>query len=190
MTKLSLRVARVGDLVQLLSPSVGTFTSPRPEGSVLSGGQTAGVLHTLGRAYELVVPEDVSGVVRTPAPQLVHQPVGYGSVLYELGALAASATTGSAQQDSGATSAAPVFRSPSAGRFWHRTSPNDPPLIQVGGVIEVGKPIGVIEVMKTFAYVSYAAHSGLPARARVVRVLAADGAEVAEKTALFELEPA
>jgi len=60
--------------------------------------------------------------------------------------------------------------------------------VREGDEVEIGRAIGLIEVMKTFTLVHYQTRGGLPARARVVRVLAADGAEVAEKTALLELE--
>jgi acetyl-CoA carboxylase biotin carboxyl carrier protein len=83
-----------------------------------------------------------------------------------------------------------VFRSPSAGRFWHRASPAEPPLVGEGDELEPGRAIGLIEVMKTFTLVLYAPGGALPTRARVVRVLAADGAEVADGAPLLELEGA
>jgi hypothetical protein len=44
--------------------------------------------------------------------------------------------------------------------------------------------------MKTFTMVSYATRGGLPAKARIKRVLVEDGAEVSDRTPLFELESA
>jgi biotin carboxyl carrier protein len=187
--KLVLRVERDGDVVRLRSPAVGAFTRAARSGETLSAGQVVGVLITLGRARELVVPDDVAGIVQNAAPELVHAPVGFDTLLYELGALRASAAP-SPSSNAGAASGALVFRSPSAGRFWHRSAPGDPALASAGEVIETGKAVGVIEVMKTFTLVTYAAGPSLPPRARVVRVLAADGAEVAEKQPLFELAPA
>jgi biotin carboxyl carrier protein len=188
--RLELRAEREGDVVRLRSPGVGAFTCALPAGRVLVGGEVAGVLVSLGRAIDLVVPESVAGVVRNAAPEPVHAPVGYGTVLYELDLEARATVPGAAAAPASSASGALVFRSPSAGRFWHRTAPGEPSLASPGDVLEPGRALGVIEVMKTFTLVHYAASGALPARAKVVRVLAADGSEVAEKAPLVELEPA
>jgi biotin carboxyl carrier protein len=71
----------------------------------------------------------------------------------------------------------------------------------VGLLLAPGQAVGLIEVMKTFAQVQYrpdvtgvAGATGkgrpLPERARIVRLIAADGAEVARGAPLFEVEPA
>src|SRR5688500_4989408 len=86
---LELHVRREGQRVRLLAPEVGLFTCALAEGTLLSAGARAGVLITLGRARELVVPAGVSGAVSSRAPERVHAPVGYGDVLYELAPLAA-----------------------------------------------------------------------------------------------------
>jgi biotin carboxyl carrier protein len=193
MAQLELRAEREGDVVRLRSPGVGSFTCAASPGRVLVGGEVAGVLVTLGHAFELVVPEGVAGVVRNAAPEPVHAPVGYGAVLYELDVEARAAVPSAASVATSPESTARgvlAFRSPSAGRFWHRTAPGEPPLASAGDVLEPGRAIGVIEVMKTFTLVQYAATGSLPARAKVVRVLAADGSEVADKAPLLEIEPA
>lgn len=185
--RLDLRVERDGDRVRLSSPSVGTLTCAAPTGRALVAGDVAGVLTTLGREFELCVPEGVAGIVENTPPEAVHAPVGFGTVLYVLGALHAGRATNPADAKTSAEGSL-TFRSPSAGRFWHRSAPNEPALVREGDEVEIGRAIGLIEVMKTFTLVHYQTRGGLPARARIVRVLAADGAEVAEKTALFELE--
>ena len=58
----------------------------------------------------------------------------------------------------------------------------------MGAVVEAGQPIGLIEVMKTFAHVRYGGE-GLPARARIVRVLVEDGAEIGAGDPLYEVAP-
>jgi len=112
--------------------------------------------------------------------------------LYELGAVDSRLATRAKAPSTDATTAsgALVFRAPQTGRFWLRTAPAEPALVAVGQVIEPGAALGLIEVMKTFTILQYAATAQLPARARVVRILARDGAEVAERDALIELEPA
>jgi biotin carboxyl carrier protein len=186
---LYLRARTQGEHVLLECPSVGLFTNAARDGMALVAGARAGTLLTLGRAYELRVPDDVAGLVDGDLHERVQSPVGYGSVLYRLRPLAGATESASKNAAGSASSGAPLFRSPSAGRFWHRAAPGEPALASVGDVLEPGRAIGLVEVMKTFTLVHYQPSGGLPPRARVLRVLVADGAEVAEKTPLLELAP-
>ena len=83
------------------------------------------------------------------------------------------------------------MRSPHAGRFWHRPIPDGAAAFcrAVGSELEAGHTVGLIEVMKTFTHLRYGATGELPERAKVVRFVAEDGAEVAEGEALIEIEP-
>lgn len=186
--KLQLAVELDGERVKLVCPSVGTFSRAIGEGRALVAGECAGVLTTLGASYELVVPDGVAGMVVSARPERVLQPVDFGAVLYELAPLVAGAATVANAAASGESSGALVFRSPSAGRFWQRSAPTEPPLVSEGDLVETGKAVGLIEVMKTFTLVSYSSAGGLPPRAKVLRLLVADGAEVSDRTPLFELE--
>jgi biotin carboxyl carrier protein len=188
---LELLVERGPGALKLLAPDVGYYTGAVDAGRLLAPGDCAGWLLQLGRAHRLIVPSGVTGRVRSRRPERVHHPVGYGDVLVELAPLAAddardSDDTQDAQVEA---SGALVFASPTAGRFWHRPAPGEPPLVAPGALIEEGAAIGLIEVMKTFAQVPYRPGPGLPRRARVVRVRVADGAEVEQGQALIELEP-
>lgn len=189
--RMELRARADEGRLRLLSPGVGLFTCAAPAGRVLTAGEVAGRLIVLGRAVALVVPAGVAGVVRSAAPERVHEPVGWDSVLYELEGLdAAGALAAGPAADEDASAAGPVLRAPHTGRFWHRPSPGDPPLVEAGAEIAEGDAVGLIEVMKTFARVPYRAAGGLPPRARVVRMLAGDGEDVAEGAPLLEVEPA
>ncbi len=191
MTKLTLLVECDGDLVRLTSPGVGLLTCVEQPGRALIEGQSAGTLLVLGCAYELIVPEGVAGVITSSRPEQVHAAVAFGTTLYELAPLHSSAATRVVDAAQSRSSGSALhFAAPQTGRFWHRTAPGEPALAGVGSVLESGTALGVIEVMKTFTLVSYGASASLPPRARVVRVLAADGAEVAERAPLFEIEPA
>jgi acetyl-CoA carboxylase biotin carboxyl carrier protein len=177
--------------VRLLSPGVGLFTGAAHPGHVLTEREHAGWLVTLERAVSLRVPEGVSGVVSSPSPERIRAPVGWGDVLYELEPLERAGTVASkhttkARDPGGAL----VLRSPQTGRFYHRPSPAEPALVSEGALLRAGAPVGLIEVMKTFTHVTYRAEGGLPASARVVRVLAADGADVEEGEPLIEVAPA
>ena len=43
---------------------------------------------------------------------------------------------------------------PLPGTFYHRESPAAPPVVSIGQSIEVGAPIGLIEVMKMFNHIT------------------------------------
>ena len=200
--ELELLVGSRGEVVTLLSPGVGLFTAARTAGDLLAPGASAGVLLVLGKAFELVVPRGVEGRVRDSAPSRSRQPVGWGDPLYEIESVAAGA--GPAQRsgpvtvraetparDGAATGGAAgtwLVRSPQSGRFYLRPGPGDDAFAPPGATVEAGQPLGLIEVMKTFAHVRYPAE-GLPARGRVVRALVEDGAEIATGDPLFEVAP-
>jgi biotin carboxyl carrier protein len=200
--KLELLTARDGERVRLSSPDVGWFTEARGTGSMLASGERAGVLIALGRSIELVVPEEVSGVVTSPMPERVHWPVGYGDVLYELAPIEASGARSADRagidrrsvRDSSSESQgskrddALVLRSPQSGRFYQRPAPGEPQFVVAGGEIAEGTPVGLIEVMKTFTHVVYRASSSLPPRARLKRFIAGDGADVRQGDVLIEIE--
>ena len=159
---------------------------------MLVPGETAGWLLQLGRARAA----DRAGrrhrrACARAGPSACTRPVGYGDLLVELapletaGAELAHDVAEKAAEEAGSL----VLRSPTAGRFWHRSAPSDPPLVEPGATLEEGTAVGLVEVMKTFAQVLYRSGSGLPRRARVVRLVAADGADVDEGDALLEVEP-
>jgi acetyl-CoA carboxylase biotin carboxyl carrier protein len=181
-------VRRDGERQFLLSPSVGTYTHGPATGRVLQAGESIGALIVLGQARALVVPPGVHGRVVSRAFERVLQPVAHGDVLLELAALsdlesaAATPAAGSSEH-----AAQLVFRAPSAGRFWLRPSPSEAHFVQTGSEIGAGSALGLIEVMKTFTRVVYRPMAGLPERARIAKLLVADGAEVADGDPLFEL---
>ncbi|MFN0244650.1 MAG: biotin/lipoyl-containing protein [Planctomycetota bacterium] len=186
-----------GDALRLLSPEVGTFSGGLAHGHVLAPGQEAGRLEQLGRSIALVVPDEVTGRVQSKPFERVHQPVGYRDVLYELAPILAPhlATGTKPASDSRsavekARSGGLVLRAAQSGRFYQRPAPGESAFVATGATIEDGQPIGMIEVMKTFTHVVYRATAGLPARAKVLRVVAADGAEVRAGDVLLELESA
>lgn len=202
MDTLELLVERSGDRVRLRAPEVGLFAGALPAGSVLTPGQIAGTIETLGRARPLVVPEDVGGRIVSDPPALTRSPVGYGEVVYELETITAgsgvvgdsraptSAASSKSAPKNSADARALVLPSPQAGRFYHRPAPGDAPFVAVGAIVEDGETVGMIEVMKTFSHVPYRAGGLLPRRARVLRAIAADGADVKRGDPLLEVEPA
>lgn len=177
------------DGVRLLAPDAGLFTCALPRGTALASGARAGVLQRLGRSEDLLVPAGVIGVVVNDRPDRVHDPVGHGQVLYELAPLDGEAATALKEQDDDAQGGL-VLRASSSGRFYHRPAPDEPVFVNPGDLLEEGTVVGLIEVMKTFAHVVYSPQGGLPARARLMRFLVSDGADVAAGDGLLELEDA
>ena len=183
---LDLILERDGDATRLLSPGVGLFTCAVPPGGLLGPGQDAGVLLVLGRPLQLRVPAGVAGRVTSPLPQRVQSPVDYRATLYELEPV--ESALDAAQDAEAAFDGGLVLRAPQAGRFYHRPGPDEPAFVSSGDEVSEGDAVGLIEVMKTFAHVTYASTGGLPARAKVKRYLKDDGAEVSEGEPLLEFE--
>ncbi|HEX6883428.1 MAG TPA: hypothetical protein VF530_08605 [Planctomycetota bacterium] len=187
---LVLLLDRAGERLLLRSPEVGLFTQALPPGTPLVAGARAGLLHSLGRRLELRVPEGVRGTVASERPEAVLAPVGYGTVLYELVPLAAGEGARVPAADPAAGTEGLIFPAPYSGRFWHRPAPGDPAFVREGELLEEGKTLGLIEVMKTFTHLVYRPGGQLPARARLVRFLVPDGGEARDGGALLALEPA
>ena len=188
ISPLEFDLRREGERVLLLAPDVGRVTCLQPKGAVLVPGQSAGVLLRLGRSIQLCIPPSISGKVIDDPALAMRLPVSCGDVIYELSPI--TAETGSAAEQGRDDSTEGAVLSPQSGRYYCKPSPTDPDFISVGDVIEEGSPIGLIEVMKTFAQVPYSPGSHLPPRARVVEILVTDGADVDRSTALIRVEPA
>ena len=76
-----------------------------------------------------------------------------------------------------------ALESPMVGVFYRSPAPEDPPFINVGDIIRVGQPIGLIEAMKVY--------SEVPAEAagRVVELPVANGKLVQQGQPLVYIEP-
>ncbi|MBL8860540.1 MAG: hypothetical protein JNK02_00885 [Planctomycetes bacterium] len=187
---LELLVERDGARVRLCSPEVGVLCASFERGALLAPGAVVGALATLGVRRALVVPAGVEGRVASEPPERRHHPLGYRELVLELEELrgAAAAPAASAAGTPLAAQERLIVRATSSGRFWHRSAPGEPPLAAVGTLVRDGSAVGLLEVMKTFGPVTYRATGGLPATARVVQVLAADGADVRRGDALLCVE--
>lgn len=186
---LDLRLSEEEGILILRAPDVGYFTAPLTRGAVVAPGMQAGALQRLEGAAALRIPEGVRGAVISDPSERVLAPVGYGDVLYRVD----PAGAGEAMQDEGEADdvgAGLVLFSEQSGRVWHRPGPGEDPFCAPGDVLEEGAAVCLIEVMKTFSTVPYRATRGLPARARVVRWLAADGGDVQKGDPILGLEPA
>ena len=187
---IDLRVTEEEDgLLVLRAPDVGYFTAPLGRGAVVAPGMAAGALQRLEGTVQLTIPPGVRGAVVTDPPERVLSPAGFGEALYRVAPAGAgeAASTSDAPEDAGAGL---VLLSEQSGRVWHRPGPGEDPFCAPGSVLEDGAAVCLVEVMKTFSTLPYRPIKGLPARARVVRWIAADGADVQKGDPILELEPA
>ncbi len=183
--------------VVLASPGVGTWEGAPAPGTVVVPGGCVGRLSRPGLRVDLVAPAGVSGVVDGPAPERARVAVGWGEPLVRLRPLG-DGSVGLLGEDAAAAAdhlaaGHGLVRAPQAGRFYQRSSPDRPRFVEPGAPLEPGQVLGLVEVMKTFFQVRYgdrATGHGLPERARAVRWLVADGAEVEPGAPLLEVEAA
>jgi acetyl-CoA carboxylase biotin carboxyl carrier protein len=181
-----------GGEILLASPAVGLWRDAPPPGSLVTPGMVLGQLEILGVLHRVRAPDDAVGVVmERPGPRLARQPVAYDDVLVRLDPSASPAAVGRQEAASAAGPDAQglQFRSPLSGRFYARPAPGQPPFVQPGAVIEAGRTVALLEVMKTFNRIAYGGE-GLPARARVLAVVPADESDVDEGDVLLRVEPA
>jgi len=185
------------ECVHLGSPDVGLFTGALEEGTWIRAGQALGHLTRLGRSIALTLPTGFAGpghsraqIVGAPSERVL-TPVGFRTPLYELAIGQASAMDETTAPLATAHAAAPsnVVSAPQSGRFYHRPGPDSPPFLSPGAELKEGTALGLIEVMKTFAHVSYHPARGLPELARMTAWIAQDGSEVLEGDPLLEFEP-
>ncbi|MEJ7602923.1 MAG: biotin/lipoyl-containing protein [Kofleriaceae bacterium] len=172
----TLRIA--GEQVELTAPSPGRFRIAVRVGDVIHGDSLLGSLEVLGHAVALHAPPQAQGVVVSVRdPSLARPPVDHGAVLVTLDP---RVTAGAAPIAAVATPHAVdglVFRAPTSGRYYGRSSPDKPPFVAAGDELAQGTTICLLEVMKTFHRVTYGG-PGVPERAKIRELLVADGADV------------
>lgn len=176
-----------GGMIELRAPQPGQFVPAIAAGDLVSPGGVIGELVVLGRASAVVVPHATAAGIAVRVASAPHA-VGYGEAL--------AAIDPSLQHAAGvpgeAAVAAPtieglVFRAPTSGRFYGRSTPDKPPFVVEGAQLVQGATICLLEVMKTFHRVTYGG-TGLPETARIRKLLVADGADVNAGDPLLALE--
>jgi acetyl-CoA carboxylase biotin carboxyl carrier protein len=189
-----LHVAPSGDeaALWLSSPAVGLWREAPAAGSLVTPGTSLGELEILGVLHRLRAPEGAVGVVmERPGPRLARQPVAYGDLLVGLDPQANATVAGrsAAAGEARAAAQGSVFCSPLSGRFYARPAPGQPAFVKAGDVIETGRTVALLEVMKTFNRIAYGGE-GLPSPARVLEVVPMDEADVDEGDVLLRVESA
>jgi len=169
----------------LRAPKLGLWSDHPQNGALVEPGSAAGTLTQLGRRFLLVVPDGVSGRVAIEGRPQDALPVDYGEVLFRVTATGSrKAGAGSGEpKASRATKGALEIVSPTDGVFYRSAALGAKPYVVVGERVATGRPVGLIEVMKTFNPIAYGG-AGFPDEAEVVEVRAADGQEVRAGQAL------
>jgi acetyl-CoA carboxylase biotin carboxyl carrier protein len=75
-----------------------------------------------------------------------------------------------------------TIKSPITGIFYQSPSPSSPAFVNVGDVVEIGKPLCIIEAMKVMNEIKAAA------KAKIVKIVAENGKPVNSGQDLFEIE--
>lgn len=176
--------------VVLTAPAVGLWRNAPAAGSVLGPGESLGELEVLGVLHRLESPAGARGQVQAhpERPALARRPVSFGEALLVLDpefAASAGDTVDTSTEAGAATGL--VFRSPSSGRFYSRPAPDKPEFVKVGDEISNGQTVALLEVMKTFNRIQYGG-PGLPARAKVLRIVPADQDDLSAGDPVLELE--
>ncbi len=172
--------ARPGDrdTSELLAPSVGVFAPAVAKGDLVSAGQVVGTIDVLGVLRDLTAPDGVAGrVTNCAGGGRLRAPVEYGDALLTI----STASMGHVAEASPAVSAdkrgALSFVAPMSGRFYSRPSPNEPPFVAAGDIVQRGQTIGLLEVMKTFNRLVYQGDA-LPEQAKVEKLVPGEGDDV------------
>jgi acetyl-CoA carboxylase biotin carboxyl carrier protein len=183
-------------LLALRCPAVGLWRGAPEPGAVIYPGALLGELEILGVVHRLRAPDAVAGaVVRVGGQHRGREPLGHGDLLVAIDPSASVAAAAGASASAAGSAAATdagglVFRAPTSGRFYGRPTPDKPAFVAVGDIVEPGRTLCLLEVMKTFNRVTYAAAGGLPARARVTAIVPKEEEDLAAGAPILRLEPA
>ena len=175
------------DTRELLAPTVGVFTAGAREGELVSAGQVLGSIDVLGVLSELRAPEGVDGRVTSRiGGARTRVPVQYGDPLFTISAASMAPVMQSGVVGKKGSGATLSFTAPMSGRFYSRPSPNDPPFVSAGDVVQRGQTIGLLEVMKTFNRLVYQGDA-LPERALVEKIVPGEGDDVVRGDVILAL---
>jgi biotin carboxyl carrier protein len=177
----------------ILSPAVGYYSARPKPGTFLTGGSFIGRIRVLNTFYDLHLPGDVFGRVVVEEKDLL-LPVEYGEELFRLipdknfvESGKESIVPGAGGEDIDASESGYVITAFTTGIFYAKPSPDAPPFVTEGQVIEKGKAIGLIEVMKTFNHIIFHG-TDKSDTGKIKKILVKDAQEVKNGQPLFIIE--
>ena len=169
---------------ELRAPQPGWFRRTVAADHLVAPGDPIGELEVLGRTIVVTAPK-IRGLVQLAGETgEARRAVGYGDVLFRVVAGGAIAPADAASEAGHTATTGLVFRAPTSGRYYSRSSPDKPAFVTAGAELAPGATVCLLEVMKTFNRVTYTG-----ARVRVTELLVADGADVTAGDPLLALEP-
>jgi acetyl-CoA carboxylase biotin carboxyl carrier protein len=180
-----------GAAIVIGCPLVGEWRPALAPGQLVVGGAVLGDVEVLGQPVRVIAPAGARGVVTSSVgAQRGRVAVGYGTTLYALDPDVGGVAMVAAEAAHAETATGLVFVAPTSGRLYRRSGPGKAAFVSVGDVLAEGQTVCLLEVMKTFNRVVYTPGGGLPARAKVLELVAADESDVAAGDVLMRLEPA
>jgi len=171
----------------LACPGPGQVSLWRRPGEAVTAGSAFGVIVRDELCFRLVVPEGASGVIRALHASDRWNSCEHGQPLATLGPWSDELASASPEAADAADEGV-LVRSPTHGTFYRRPSPEAPPFVEPGQLVRPGQTVGLVEVMKCFSPIAFEPPEGV-GTARVVEMLADDGAEVRSGQPLIRLEP-
>jgi biotin carboxyl carrier protein len=177
------RDAHGGDVLR--APKLGLYSGRPREGFLVEPGVPIGTLTQLRHRYVIVVPDGIAGRVAASGSTPDASPVEYGETLFAVTAFSGvkAVTAPAGAKAAGAEENTFEVVAPTDGVFYRAPAIDAKPYVAVGDRVSTGRPIGLIEVMKTFNPIVYGG-VGFPDEAEVVEVLAGDAQEVRAGQAL------
>jgi len=187
---------QTANVFHILAPDVGYFYRSPELGAYLKKGSLAGLLKRNNQLYHLNISDDIAGFVQHIYARDIVNPVQYRQELYYLVAgqspeeldLKHERTVATDKNEGDIPDGVLPILSPTDGIFYRRPHPDSPPYVEEGDEVSLGQVLGLVEVMKSFNQIKFWGPD-FPAKARVVKIFAADTSEIRSLQALFWLEP-
>ncbi len=162
------------DGAQLCAPRVCEVTLDVVSGRIVQPGDTLGWVHVLGARSRLVAPAGAPARVSRVAVTRRRAAAGYGETLLALEALDVSAGRPDAAEAATAAADGTPFEAPMDGQLYLRPSPDEPPFVADGALVQPGQTVALIEVMKFFYPIVWEGNGPI----RLLRYEAADAAPI------------
>lgn len=176
----------------ILSPGVGHYSLFPEKGANLKGGSFIGKLRILNSNYDLYLPEGVNGKVEFEKDSDKSFNVEYRQNLFCLNPKDTKSKQKTKNHETGLaepvnTEGGFLITAFTNGMFYRRPSPDSPPYVEEGQIIEKGKVLGLIEVMKTFTPIDFHGTENSES-GKVKKIFFKDSSEVKMGQPLFLIE--
>lgn len=183
MKSIELKLQLHDNTLYACAPQVGRVSLFSQLPRLLTEGSVVGTVETLRTTYALQLPAGGPWTLRAREIDERDTGVGVGARLLELkvweeGSIDADRDT----QNDGSEN----YASPMAGQFFLRPSPDKPPFIQVGDIIEPGTQLGLVEVMKFFYPLVFEGEG----RWKITEILAEDSTSLDAGDSVIRIERA